>query len=393
MDKVIISLTSYPARIHLVHKVIESLFLQERAADEIVLWLSEMDFPKKNAELPVELTSIENRMGFRIKWVKENLKSHKKYFYALQEYRECIVITVDDDMCYAKTMVGILLDSYFQHPNAVSARNVHRIFRKEQKIAPYMVWGSRKAEYINMERMDMCAIGVNGILYPPGCATEKWFDIEIIHNCAENQDDLWLKYNEIRDGIPIVYTGVGEEDVIIEESQNTLLSAGNVLKGGNDCCIEKLCEHVSEDEMPLFTEWMNHLVEIAEYLEQRKKVYRLRLEGIFENYKNKSIYICGAGEYARILLRFITKFNGQNNVKGFLVSNVNKEDFIEGIEIQNIENLNEKDTFVVICGVSKKYEQELKWNIERKGHCDWLDIDIREIVDCVKLSEYIMMAD
>ena len=356
-------------------------------ADEIVLWLSEEDFPNKLAELPAELLRLEGEKGFCIKWVKENLKSHKKYFYALQEYRDCIVITVDDDMHYARTMVGTLLESYYRHPNSISARNVHRIFRKGEKIAPYRVWEGRKKEYINVERIDMCAIGVNGILYPPGCATEKWFDFETIYSCAENQDDLWLKYNQIRDGIPVVYTGMGQEDIEIEDSQNTYLSQKNVLEGGNDRCIERLCAHVLGQEKIIFNNWMNQLMTVDEYVRDRIYFYKLELEEIFNCNINTNIYICGAGKYATILLDFINKMHRKDRIKGFLVSGENVVEEIDGIRILKIDDLDEKDSLAVVCGVSAKYEYELKDIISKKVECKWFDIDIQGIAYCARLLE------
>ena len=74
-----------------------------------------------------------------------------------------------------------------------------------------MTWESAVTEYIGLEKMDLCAVGVNGILYPPGVAKKRWFNLSLIMENAENQDDLWLKFNEVIDGIPVVYTGLKED--------------------------------------------------------------------------------------------------------------------------------------------------------------------------------------
>ena len=129
MQKLLISFTSYPARIKTVYKVVESLWKQRQRADEIVLWLSTEDFPKQWDDLPKSLKSINGQNGFRVEWVNENLKSHKKYLYSLQN-RDQIVITVDDDTYYDDMMVSTLMESYRKHPYAVSARNVHIITRQ-----------------------------------------------------------------------------------------------------------------------------------------------------------------------------------------------------------------------------------------------------------------------
>lgn len=191
MQQIIISLTSYPARINNLIHTIESLFRQKRQADEIVLWLSILEFPNKYNDLPKDLLCLIGKNGFHIEWVTENIKSHKKYYYALQNSRN-IVITVDDDMYYSDTMVSTLMDSYSKHPNAISARRVRLITKEDGKLSLYHKWEGEVVEYIGVERMDLCAIGVSGVLYPPGCSKEKWFDIPAIIRYAHNQDDLWL---------------------------------------------------------------------------------------------------------------------------------------------------------------------------------------------------------
>ena len=83
-QKIRISFTSYPGRIYSVVKVVESLWLQTMKADDIVLWLSEEEFPNKDKDLPEQLRNMLGQNGFRVEWVSDNLKSHKKYYYALQ---------------------------------------------------------------------------------------------------------------------------------------------------------------------------------------------------------------------------------------------------------------------------------------------------------------------
>ena len=82
--RIIVSLTSYPPRINGVHKVVESLYRQSVKADEIVLYLSLEEFPEAEEELPATLRALIGKGGFRVAWVHGNLKSHKKYYYALQ---------------------------------------------------------------------------------------------------------------------------------------------------------------------------------------------------------------------------------------------------------------------------------------------------------------------
>ena len=367
MSKIVISLTSYPSRINTVHQTIESLFRQRQKADEIVLWLSVLEFPNKNADLPDDLKDLAGKNGFRIEWVAENLKSHKKYFYALQN-KGNITITVDDDMYYSDTMVRTLMDSYRLHPKAISARNVSIMIREKNVISPYMSWEGKASEYIGEERNDLCAIGVSGILYPPGCATNKWFDIDGITELAENQDDLWLKYNEIIDGIPVVYAGINKGDLIIEGSQNSRLCLQNAYGGDNDICMNVLLKKLLENHEAIYQDWLGNLMQIKEVLFAKRKYYSYELNDILEKRNGRDIYICGAGQYAHVIYDFIKSCGKEKYIKAFLVTktaeNKTKE---ETMDIRSIRNLDRKHKFCVICGVGEKYKEEMKTALHMNG--------------------------
>lgn len=383
MEKIVISLTSYPARIPTIHKVIESLFDQEEKADEIVLWLSRQEFPGENEVLPDALRQLIGKNGFRIEWVNGNLKSHKKYFYALQN-NENVVITIDDDMYYSKSMIHTLMESYRKHPNAISARNVHMIFKEKDHVLPYLTWESEVEEYIGMERMDLCAIGVNGILYPPNCANMNWFDESAISEYAENQDDLWLKVQEVYSDIPVVYTGLGEKDILIEESQSSVLYISNAYEGLNDICIQKLLEKLKKDSPSQYDAWFHSLLSTKEYFTQKKNYYKAKLREIIEKSNQDNIYIYGAGKYARIVYDFVKMCGFQEYLSGFLVSELDCKSGIDGKPVVSIHDMVIHESFLVICGVSEKYKEEVKEQLTSYKFHRWFEINIQEIIKIVQ---------
>ena len=87
---VIISLTSFPARIPNIWKVIRSLKLQQIKPGKIILWLSEDQIPSIQS-LPSNLLEEQDDL-FQIRIMPGDLKSHKKYIYVIKEYPEKIVI-------------------------------------------------------------------------------------------------------------------------------------------------------------------------------------------------------------------------------------------------------------------------------------------------------------
>lgn len=373
MHKVVLSLTSYPARINTVNQVIESLLAQKERADEIILWLSIQEFPNKYSDIPDALRMLIGSGGFRIEWVNGNLKSHKKYFYALQKC-ENITITVDDDMRYSSLMVSTLMDSYRKYPHAVSARNVRMITKEDGKLSPYLAWENDLSDYVGQERMDLCAIGVNGVLYPPKCSKEDWFDLAAIKKNAENQDDLWLKFNEVITGIPVVYTGLKEKDEIIENIQGIPLYIQNAKGGDNDVSIVKLCNVLKRKHKKVYCDWLKNLMPIEKFWLIKREILKTMLDEVVISYGEECIYICGAGKYAHILYHFIKSCNMEKYITAFLITG-NAESKGE-IPIKTISELDVNEEFVALCGVSNLYKEEFREALELYKFCKWVDTDL-----------------
>ena len=74
--KVIVSLTSFPARIDTVYITIKSILMQSLKPDLIILWLAHEQFPQKENELPRNLLELK-KYGLAIEWCYD-IKSYKK---------------------------------------------------------------------------------------------------------------------------------------------------------------------------------------------------------------------------------------------------------------------------------------------------------------------------
>ena len=80
--KLIVSLTSFPARFPYLHICLESLLTQSVKPDMIVLWIYKGDMNL----LPEKVLKLRNR-GVLIKPVDDDLKSYKKLYYSIKKYR------------------------------------------------------------------------------------------------------------------------------------------------------------------------------------------------------------------------------------------------------------------------------------------------------------------
>ena len=239
--EVVVSLTSYPARIDTVHLTVRSLMDQTVKADRIVLWLSEDQFPGR--VLPEALCSIGE--PFEVRWC-DDLKPHKKYYYALEEFPDAVLVTVDDDVRYQPDLLERLLNSYVRFPRAVSAMRVNLVTREpDGSISPYRRWKRQFSADMFEPRMDLLATGVGGVLYPPGCLDDVVFDRSRIERSCLYADDLWLKYAEVLKGTPVVLASDRFVCDTIEGTQDDSLYSRNLLRSENDDYLEAI---LSEDD-------------------------------------------------------------------------------------------------------------------------------------------------
>lgn len=187
-EEVIVSLTTFPARISTVWITIETIFRQEVMPNRIVLWLAKEQFPFRGGQIPDTLKNQVAR-GLEIRFC-EDLKSHKKYYYSMKENPESVVITIDDDVFYPKDMVKNLLLLHEKHPKDVIATSAQEIpdnfFEVPSK------WKSPHFNHINDKFAKCRILGISGILYPPHSLHPDVFNDELRMKLCPWADDLWL---------------------------------------------------------------------------------------------------------------------------------------------------------------------------------------------------------
>lgn len=228
---VIVSFTSYPARMHTIDKVLDSILGQTIKPDKVLLYLAEEQF--NNKETGEDLSAYEQQ-GFEIRWCKGDLRSHKKYYYALQEYPEDLVIVIDDDVEYSPTMIEELLEGHKRNPGCVIARRTHRITWDGNSIAPYEEWYGEYKELRDIPRHDLFLTGCGGSLYPPLQWCEDMFCPEIFMNECKYADDIWIKVMQWLIDAPTVFTGRRYMDRPIWEHADNGLYQQHNQEGGND---------------------------------------------------------------------------------------------------------------------------------------------------------------
>jgi len=231
--KIIVSLTSYPARIQYVATAIRSLMQQTMQADMILLWLSKDQFPNQEKDLPQELLDL-TAQGLTIRWCAQNLMSHKKYFYTMQEYPDDIVILADDDLEYYPDTIADLYQGYLKFPRCVSAVRCHLpSFLPNGNIDTYDRW-KRCVSLVGIPSMALFSTSGAGTLYPPRCMHPELFNVKMIQECCPYADDIWMKIMQVMNNTPTVLVRPERPLKQIKGSQNEALWYDNVNSGKND---------------------------------------------------------------------------------------------------------------------------------------------------------------
>lgn len=232
-DKVIVSLTSFPQRIDKVWMVIETIFRQTVKPDKIVLTLSELQF--KDKKIPEKLLEQTQR-GLEIIWTKDDIRSHKKYFYVMQKYPNAIIITVDDDILYEKNLIKTLLDYNQTYPDCIICN-----WGSIKKGSDYKHWKNLLFQF-KLPSYDVLQIGVGGVLYPSNSLHKEVFKKEIFLEICPLADDIWLNAMAIINDTKIVKSDYSFYYIPILNKNNIELNKVNVGENQNDVQIKKILD-------------------------------------------------------------------------------------------------------------------------------------------------------
>lgn len=228
--KLLISLTTYPARFNFVYLTLESLMNQSVKPDKIILWLSQEEVI--NNKIPKKILSLKNR-GLEIEVVNENLKSYKKLIYAIEKFPDLNIITCDDDALYPKYFIKKLQDKHIKHPDCVVAYRCSFMKKSSHKdLLPYAKWS--KAE-TDKPSFNLFPTGVGGIFYPSNSLDKRVIDKELFLKLSPLGDDIWFKAMALLNKTKTVMVNKCSKDFfVITGSQKQALWRKNINENEND---------------------------------------------------------------------------------------------------------------------------------------------------------------
>lgn len=197
-ERIVVSLTSFPARISHCYKTIRTILMQNKVKPDVVeLWLAREEFPHMEKELPHQLLDL-CKVGLSICWC-DNIRSYKKLLPALEKHREDIIVTADDDVYYDGDWLEKLWCSYKEYPQSIHCHKATQFYFKDD-IWEYIGGGQH---YYNNPSFLNKLVGVGGVLYPPWSLNPMVLKKDICMELAPTNDDIWFWLMAVKNGTTV----------------------------------------------------------------------------------------------------------------------------------------------------------------------------------------------
>lgn len=247
--QIIVSMTTYPKRFEKIDLCLKSILRQSYKPDKIIIWLGS-DTSEKLAK-----KTFDKYKKYGIEYVIDkdnNYYSHKKYIYAFKQYRNSIIVTLDDDLIYSKNTIKSLIKKYKKYPNSIIARRVHKITWNDNKINNYSNW-IYESFLMHKPTHELLATTGAGTLFPPSAYKNEDLDFNRIKEYALFADDIWLKMMAVKNNVKVVWAGnFFQMPTEVNLEKNDTLSSVNVNENRNDKYIKKIMNDFNLEKKDFF---------------------------------------------------------------------------------------------------------------------------------------------
>lgn len=232
---VVVSLTSYGARVKQLHYVVESIGRGHVRPTALIIWLDDESL----RGMPARTVSRLRRRGVEVRSCPDYGPHKKQYPYAASTDRPAVpLITADDDCLYPRDWLQRLVAAHDQRPDTVHCHRARRIHVTDDAIAPYFTWPLVDHAAPNFANV---AIGVGGTLYPSRLLDALAARGMAFLDACPFADDLWVHATAVGSGIRVCQLRPEPLDPpTLPRSQRQTLRTHNVAGGGNDAVVGAL---------------------------------------------------------------------------------------------------------------------------------------------------------
>lgn len=237
IPQLIVSLTSFPARIGGAWLAIESIYQQTILPDRILLTLAKEEFPGQKIPFTIQLQVYR---GLEIIWVEKNGRSFDKLLPARIAFPSSIIVTVDDDKLLPQTLLADLMDSHAKHPTAIIGARGWEMAAHGGAIEYGRGWTRASA---NTPSQRLFMPGNGGVLYPGGSLDNRLNDIKNAMQLAPTADDIWFWGVATARGTPLRCLGKGPYTTIFSQRNSPAL--GHINSKENGPQFQAILDHFS----------------------------------------------------------------------------------------------------------------------------------------------------
>ena len=182
--KIVVSLSAEEESFDNLEYTLYSIFNQKVKPDNILLWISN---EYELSDLPYSVTKFVKN-GLDIRFV-EDKASYTKIIYALNEFKDSIIVTADENIYYPKNWLGKLYLSYISNPNDIHVHSAVKISEKQDKKTPICEWN--KFAYTEKASYKYFPVQTGGVLYPPNCFSREVSREDIYKKKINTSWDIW----------------------------------------------------------------------------------------------------------------------------------------------------------------------------------------------------------
>lgn len=226
-ERVVISLTTIPARVRSLAPVLRSLLDQDTTADRIILWLPSRSL-RQNQDYP-DATEIDVPDGIEVMDC-EDLGPATKLLHSLRLENGALIIAVDDDVVYPRTLVSTLLSAHRDEPEtAFGLRGVN--LQSGTRFVD--LWHVLSSGIDRIQPVDIL-FGTWGYMVPAWLCDAAIHDFSGYPEAVRWVDDVWVSGHLARLGIARKVTPSDRFPLETFASMRQALTDGMNRSGEND---------------------------------------------------------------------------------------------------------------------------------------------------------------
>ncbi len=228
-NTLLVSMTSYPARIYGIFEVFLSLLYQSAniSSYQCFLTLAREEFVNGEKDLPSDIQKLISNGWIKLIW-HHNIYSHKKLMPILQYYPENDILIVDDDIIRTYYFIEAFQKDHRLYPTDILCGNFGYFFDNNVEIRRLIGFGRKIKQYNAVSDIIFQTArpsnGFGGVLYPKHTFSDKRFFNETLYmDLSPTSDESWqYAFNIIENKI------LRQTSIIIDNSQNFVQDSQNI---------------------------------------------------------------------------------------------------------------------------------------------------------------------